>query len=233
MLDTVEITNYFDRHASRYDELIETVAFQLDDAYRYLAEYVSSVHPTRTGLRVLELGIGTGKFTKYLLQANPTAVVTGVDASAQMIEIARHNLIQYQERLSFTQGEFPDSIPNMTFDCVVSAIALSFYGIDYTKLFRRVHSVLDRGGVFAYAVNVAYNASSVDRVLSQMLRRQISVTAEQLLWLKGIGPNVQLYQVPADWHRATLSLGGFSDVDCIYLRHKLGIFSGTKPQVAV
>jgi SAM-dependent methyltransferase len=205
MLDTVEITNYFDRHASRYDELIETVAFQLDDAYRYLAEYVSSVHPTRTGLRVLELGIGTGKFTKYLLQANPTAVVTGVDASAQMIEIARRNLTQYQERLSFTQGEFPDSIPNMTFDCVVSA----------------------------YAVNVAYNASSVDRVLAQMLRRQISVTAEQLLWLKGIGPNVQLYQVPADWHRATLSLGGFSDVDCIYLRHKLGIFSGTKPQVAV
>ena len=59
------------------------------------------------------------------------------------------------------------------------------------------------------------------------------ITDEQLGWLKQIGDGMQLYQVPIDWHRTTLSQGGFTDVDCIYLRHKLSIFSGLKPRVGV
>jgi len=232
MLGT-ETVQYFDRHASRYDELIGSVAFQLDDAYDYLAQYVSGIFPEKHPLRVLELGIGTGGFTKHLLRLNSEAVVTGVDASSRMLENASQNLAEYGDRLSLIHGEFPGAIPDGEFDCVVSAIALSFYTIDYPGLFRRVHQVLNQGGVFAYAVNVAQNASSIDRVLLQMLRRRMSLTEEQLGWLKSIKEKVNLYQVPADWHRASLNQGGFVDVDCIYLRHKLGIFSGAKPRVAL
>ena len=52
-------------------------------------------------------------------------------------------------------------------------------------------------------------------------------------YIQDTRPDVKLYQVPVDWHRAALQQGGFSDVDCIYLRHKLGIFSGAKALVAV
>ena len=68
---------------------------------------------------------------------------------------------------------------------------------------------------------------------SGMLRKRIDITEEQLHWLKSIQQNVKLYHVPADWHRAALEQGGFTDVDCIYLRHKLGIFSGAKALVAI
>ena len=228
-----ETVQYFDRHAARYDELIESAAFQLDDAYDYLAQYVSGTQPEKRPLHVLELGIGTGGFTKHLLRLNPAAVITGIDASSRMIENATQNLAEYRDRLSLLHGEFPGAIPEGDYDCVVSAIALSFYTIDYTALFRKVHQVLQQGGVFAYAVNVAQNASSIDRVLLQMLRRHLSLSDEQLRWLKSIKEKVNLYQVPADWHRTSLNQGGFVDVDCIYLRHKLGIFSGAKPRVAI
>jgi hypothetical protein len=100
-------------------------------------------------------------------------------------------------------------------------------------LFRKIHRVLKPGGLFVYAVNVAQNASTVDRILSGMLRKRIDITTEQLGWLKSIQQNLKLYQVPADWHRGALAQGGFTDVDCIYLRHKLAIFSGAKAVVAV
>lgn len=229
----IETVQYFDRHACRYDELIESVAFQLDDAYDYLAQFVSGSQAEKRPLRVLELGIGTGGFTKHLLRRNPAAIVTGVDASSRMLDNAAQNLAVYGDRVSLIHGEFPAAIPDGEYDCVVSAIALSFYSIDYPAVFRRVHQVLQQGGIFAYAVNVAQNAMSVDRVLLQMLRQQMSLTEEQLVWLKSIKEKVNLYQVPADWHRSSLNHGGFVDVDCIYLRHKLGIFSGAKPRVAI
>jgi ubiquinone/menaquinone biosynthesis C-methylase UbiE len=233
MLQNLDTANYFDRHAIRYDELVETVAFQLDDAYNYLAEYVTAMFPGKSQLRVLELGIGTGRFTRHLLEVNHAALVTGIDASSQMLERAALNLAQYQDRLTFIPGEFPEAIPDLQYDCVVSAIALSFYPIDYDVLFRELHRRLAPGGIVAYAVNVAYNNSCIDTALSRMLGRKMELTAEQLQWMKGIQGNVQLYQVPVDWHRAQLQRGGFCDVDCIYLRHKLGVFSGAKARVAV
>lgn len=233
MLEGTETAQYFDRHASRYDELIETVGFQLDDAYEYLAHYITETQPGQHPVRVLELGVGTGRFTHHLLRVNSAAVVTGVDASSGMLEAAKRNLEEYRNRLSLIHGEFPGAIPDAEYDSVVSAIAFSFYNIDYVALFREVHRVLQPGGVFAYAVNVAQNASSVDRVLTQILRGRMEVTQEQLSWLRSIKENIKLYQVPIDWHRTALIGGGFCDVDCIYLRHKLGIFSGAKPRIAM
>lgn len=233
MLEALETAQYFDRHAPRYDELIGTVSFQVDDAYDYLARYIAGAWADKNPVRILELGIGTGLLTGHVLRTNSAAVVTGIDGSSGMLERARQNLQPYADRLSLIHGQFPDAISDAEYECVVSAIALSFYNIDYTALFRRVHRVLKPGGLFVYAVNVAQNASSIDRVLSGMLRKRIDITDEQMRWLKGIQQNVKLYQVPVDWHRASLQQGGFCDVDCIYLRHKLGIFTGAKALVAV
>jgi ubiquinone/menaquinone biosynthesis C-methylase UbiE len=233
MLEGLETARYFDRHASRYDELIETIAFQTHDAYDYLAEYISGTQVEKSPLRILELGIGTGQLTGHIFRANPAAAVTGIDASSRMLERAGHNLEQYRDRLSLIHGEFPAVMPESEYDCVVSAIALSFYNIDYAAVFRKVHRLLRPGGLFVYAVNVAHNALSVDHVMMRMLRRRVEITEDQLSWLKSIKENVKLFQVPSDWHRTALCQGGFVDVDCIYLRHKLGIFSGAKPRIAM
>jgi ubiquinone/menaquinone biosynthesis C-methylase UbiE len=233
MLEALETEQYFDRHAGRYDELIGTVSFQLDDAYDYLAHYITGAWEGKNPVRILELGIGTGLLTRHLLEINNAAVVTGIDGSSGMLERARQNLQAHTDRLSLIHGQFPDAIPDAEYECVVSAIALSFYNVDFAALFRKIHRVLKPGGLFVYAVNVAQNSCSVDRILSAMLRKRIDITDEQLRWLKSIQQNVKLYQVPADWHRAALEQGGFTDVDCIYLRHKLGIFSGAKALVAV
>lgn len=75
MLETLETAQYFDRHAARYDELIGTVSFQVDDAYNYLARYVAGAWADKNPLRILELGIGTGLLTGHLLRTHSAAVV--------------------------------------------------------------------------------------------------------------------------------------------------------------
>jgi tRNA (cmo5U34)-methyltransferase len=233
MMDSLEIEQYFDRHADRYDELVSTIGFQLDDAYEYLAQYIDLNFPGTDRVRILELGTGTGQLTEQLLRNSSRVVITGVDASSQMLECASRNLKAYGDRVSLIHGEFPEVIPESEFECAVSAIAFSFYTIDFAALYRKIHKVLRPGGLFVYAVNVAQNSSSVDSVLSRMLRERLEISAEQLNWMKSIRGNVQLFQVPVDWHRTAMLHGGFSDVDCIYLRHKLGVFSGIKPRIAL
>ena len=172
MLEALETEQYFDRHSARYDELIGTVSFQVDDAYDYLARYVAGAWADKNPLRILELGVGTGLLTGHMLRTSGAAVVTGIDGSSGMLDRARQNLQPFADRLSLIHGHFPDAIPDAEYECVISAIALSFYNIDYAALFRKVHCVLKPGGLFVYAVNVAQNASSIDRILSGILRNE-------------------------------------------------------------
>jgi len=228
-----EVRQYFAKHAGRYDELVGSLAFQLTDAYSYLACYLARQLSQERRPRVLELGIGTGALTRHLLMACEALCVTGIDASPEMLRQARHNLHGYEERLSLVCGEFPDAIPEAEYDCVVSGMALSFYGIDHAALFRRVHRALISGGCFAYAANVTQNASSVENVIAKMLGDRVSLSREQWEFLRQIRGKLRIFEPPIDWHTAQLRQTGFLDVDCIYLRYKLGIFAGIRPRVAL
>jgi ubiquinone/menaquinone biosynthesis C-methylase UbiE len=70
------------------------------------------------GRRVLDVGTGTGRAAIAL--AKRGAIVTGVDASAEMLEVAARRAEEAQARVTFTRGdahrlEFPDR----AFDAVV------------------------------------------------------------------------------------------------------------------
>lgn len=234
--DTSATREYFDRHAVRYDEIVRNVDFQLNDGYRYLADYVQLATARCDELHILELGIGTGKLTRYLLEADPRARVTGVDVSPRMLENAEHNLRNYSERLALVCGDFASkAVVDGKYDLVVSAIALTLYTIDHESLYRRVHHLLKKEGLFVYAANVAQNESAVDRIARQMLVGQLAIEKEQAQWLHDIkgGADTDIFMAPARWHVEQLQRAGFYDADCIYLRYKLGIFSAQKPGSAL
>jgi ubiquinone/menaquinone biosynthesis C-methylase UbiE len=68
-----EIAVYFDKHA-----------------------YVIKIYSERSEPHVLELGIGTGKLSSYLLGAHDALRLTGIDVSRRMLEYAgraRHCVI--------------------------------------------------------------------------------------------------------------------------------------------
>ncbi|WP_329237257.1 class I SAM-dependent methyltransferase [Streptomyces sp. NBC_01460] len=82
-----DLARAFDRASHSYDRLTG-----LNPGYR--SDLLRSAHRLRLprggrGLRVLDLGCGTGASTRALLRAAPYARITAVDASAGMLERAR------------------------------------------------------------------------------------------------------------------------------------------------
>lgn len=226
------VVEYFEQHASRYDELVASADFQLDDAYRYLADYLAQCFGEARELRILELGIGTGKLTAFLLDRLGSAHVTGVDISSAMLDRARANLRRHAGRVTLQCSDFARASIEAQYDVVVSAIALTFHGIDHGLLYRDVNRWLVRGGQFVYAANVAQSAASCDAAVSQMLGRRMALDSGARAFLASLrAPEILL--TPSRWHLRELERAGFIDVDCLYLRYKLGIYSGRRPGIAV
>jgi ubiquinone/menaquinone biosynthesis C-methylase UbiE len=95
------VARSFDRHAHGYDKLVGANP-GYHEHLRMSAQRMGL--PNRgAGLRLLDLGCGTGASTAALLDAAPEADITAVDASAEMLAQARRKV--WPERVRFVHGD--------------------------------------------------------------------------------------------------------------------------------
>jgi SAM-dependent methyltransferase len=131
------------------------VAFEDGNAYdRYMGRwsvaigerFLAWLHPP-ANLRWLDVGCGTGAFTKLVLdQAAPEAIV-GIDPSPALVEHARRTVTSPQ--VDFREGSAIDlPFAAGTFDVVVSALAIHFFA-DRPKALREMLRVTRPGGIVA------------------------------------------------------------------------------------
>lgn len=96
------------------------------------------------GLRVLEVGCGTGRTACLLAQMG--AQVTAMDQSIVMLEKAEQRAQQQQLQIEWIQGNIT-AIPlrSDTYDAVI-AESVTVFAADPVKAFREYHRVLRKGG---------------------------------------------------------------------------------------
>ena len=90
----------FDAHARYYDKLVGANP-GYHEHLRMSARRMGLPNQG-AGLRLLDLGCGTGASTAALLDAAPEADITGVDASAEMLAVARRKT--WPSRVRFVHG---------------------------------------------------------------------------------------------------------------------------------
>jgi tRNA (cmo5U34)-methyltransferase len=131
---------------------------------------------------ILELGVGSGETTRRLLDAHPNAHITGLDASAEMLEAARQKLPG--ERVTLEEARMEDPLPAGPYDLVATALAVHHLdGPAKADLFRRVAAVLRPGGRFVLAdVVVPVDPADVVTPIDGEYDMPSSVD-EQLRWL--------------------------------------------------
>ncbi len=101
------------------------------------------------GERVLDVGCGTGSLAAALkVSVGPTGSVHGIDASPEMIEVARRNASKAGVDVNFRVGLAEAiSFPNGTFDLVVSQLAIHHLPDDLKpSAFKEMYRVLKSGG---------------------------------------------------------------------------------------
>jgi tRNA (cmo5U34)-methyltransferase len=100
---------------------------------------------------VLDLGIGTGETAAAVLEVHPHARVTGVDASAPMLAVARERIAP-DSVAELIVRKLQDPLPAGDFDLVVSSLAVHHLRRRQKRdLFRRIRNSLGPGGCFVLA----------------------------------------------------------------------------------
>lgn len=136
-----EYASYAEVYDLLFDDLDKDVAFYLDAARKHLP-------PAGT---ILELGVGTGRQTRRLLEAGYDVV--GIDPSEPMLRRAAERLASYAPRGRLVQANAQAMRLGRQF-----ALAIAPYGMvahlhdDQERLavFRNVHEHLQPGGVFVF-----------------------------------------------------------------------------------
>ena len=136
--------------------------------------------------RLLELGTGTGQTALALLERHPEARLTGMDASADMLAVARSVLPA--DRVLLQERRLEDPLPAGPFDAVASALAVHHLdGNGKADLFRRAAAVLAPGGRLVVGdVVVPQDPSDAVTPIEAGFDRPDTVAA-QLRWLAGAG----------------------------------------------
>jgi SAM-dependent methyltransferase len=136
-----------------YETMAERYAAKIDtkphNAY-YDRPTVFSLLPDVSGKHVLDAGCGPGAYAQWLVEHG--AQVLGLDASPQMVKIARQRV---GDRAQFRVADLSaplDFVQDAAFDVVLSALTISYIA-DLNALFAEFARVLRPGGLFVFSTH--------------------------------------------------------------------------------
>ena len=96
--------------------------------------------------RVIDAGCGTGRLTRELSARLPHGELVALDASPQMLEMARTHLADCRPPVRFVQVALPD-IPFADWADVIFSTATFHWVRNHQGLFNNIRRALKRGGV--------------------------------------------------------------------------------------
>lgn len=146
-IDRSNVTRSFDVHARSYDRMVGANP-GYHEHLRMTARRMGL--PNRgAGLKLLDLGCGTGASTAALLDAAPGAEITAVDASAEMLAQAKRKT--WSSPVRFVHGNAEDLARNGIvgpYDGIMAAYLLRNL-VDRDAALRQFHGLLKPGAPLA------------------------------------------------------------------------------------
>jgi demethylmenaquinone methyltransferase/2-methoxy-6-polyprenyl-1,4-benzoquinol methylase/phosphoethanolamine N-methyltransferase len=187
-------------HGARwYDLFSRVISFGRDKAIR--EKLIELAAPAR-GEKVLDVGCGTGTLALALKSSVGTGEVHGIDASPEMIEVAKGKAAKAGSDIDF-QVALIEAIPfpDASFDLVTSSLMLHHLPDDLkAKGFLEIRRVLKPGGRFMAMDFAAESHSPLGHLLSIFGHSRGAIMVDKLTPM--------------------LKDAGFSDVEGIPTRHK-------------
>lgn len=147
-----------------YDPLLKWV--MREDTFKRILVSQAHIMP---GMKVLDLGCGTGTLTLMLKRAQPLAEVTGLDGDSQVLDIARRKSrdmdIQWDEGLA-SALPYLDSV----FDRVVTSLVIHHLTTgDKRRAVKEIHRVL-KPGAELLVLDFGPGHSFLPRVMTAYMR---------------------------------------------------------------
>ena len=135
----------YDLIAHWYDELVESDTFIGSIIDPTLWQLVGDV----SGKHICDLGCGQGRLARELI--NRGAIVTGIDLSSELIEIAKQKISNATINYLVDNAETLHKISDSSFDMVISNLALMDM-VDIDKVFTSIRRVLKSDSYFIFSI---------------------------------------------------------------------------------
>lgn len=195
------------------------------------------------GASVLELGAGSGLFTREMINTEHFNEIIVSDGAEAMLAIAKNNLSNHSthlifDNLDFTQTCWSKKYKDIKIDAVTSSMAIH-HAANKKALFNEVYNVLSPNGVFVFADHVAGASPLIDNLIGTK-RAKIKLSSSD----KEIKDPLKIENFIKDDNEKQDAEGnkcepitsylnylkevGFTDVDCIWRDYWLAVFVAKK-----
>ena len=217
----------FDQAAETYDRSRKQLVPCFDDFYGTALELIPA--QPHDNLRVLDLGAGTGLLSSFIAESFPTASITLLDISQEMLDKARERFGGLVKRLEFIVGDYGEGIAGQ-FDVVVSALSIHHLSNDNKRrLFKNIHNALADGGIFINADQVLGPTPHIEQRyqetwLKEVRKRGVSETDLNAALKRMEADQMATLEEQLQWLRQA----GFNPAHCWYQHHRFAVFSGEK-----
>ncbi len=144
-----EIKSRFAKEAASYREEAPLVNFDFEDLTKILLWITNKIYPdNRVKIKILDIGAGNGMLSEILLKSYPNAEITLLDFAPEMLTSAK---VYFEEtnipnkNIKYIVRDFiRDSLPNESYDLVISSYALHHIRSDeeLRQVFSKIASVL-------------------------------------------------------------------------------------------
>ncbi|WP_409199798.1 class I SAM-dependent methyltransferase [Methanobrevibacter sp. DSM 116169] len=202
----MSIKEKFDEAAEEYDKNRKHLIPCFDDFYGIATEIIDF---NGDNPKVLDLGAGTGLFSKFILDKFPNANITLVDLSEEMLNKAK---IRFNDNKNITYicDDYLNLDFNNDFDIIISSLSIHHLEEDdKKKLYMKCFDYLKSNGIFINADQVLSSSEKLENIFKYNLNQKIlnspldkdyikvaderrkfdkpSTLLDQLKWLKEIG----------------------------------------------
>jgi len=118
-----------------------------------ITELTKLVDPTKDKIKLLDLGCGTGEYTKQIAEIFPNANITGLDISEKIIRIAEKKCRKYKNVRFVVRSAYNTGFRDDYFDVVTGFYFL--HHINIRKIAQEINRILKKKGkVFFYEPNI-------------------------------------------------------------------------------
>lgn len=223
------IDQAFNATIDYYDDWIRKAVPGYDDMFAIARELLP--FPEEAEVDVLDLGAGTGLFSRLVLGKYPRGRFVLVDVAARMLDVARERFSGHQEQFCFMVADYRTLREEGSYDLVISALSIHHLADSEKRaLFARVHAALRTGGIFL----------NIDQIRGATPALQELYCDTWLAKVRAAGAAEEEVQAGVNRRlafdrEATLldQLGwleeaGFADADCVYKNYLMGLFYAVK-----
>lgn len=222
------VKEQFNSVSKKYDSQRQYLIPCLKDFYSACLPLVKSLTHAK---KVLDIGAGTGLFSRFIYDLNPNLNFTLADLSGQMLDVARERF-DGMNNFEFMELDLSkDALPGK-YDIIISALAIHHLeDADKAKLYKKVYLALNDGGLFINADQVAGKNLLFDSLYKYHWRETVSNSGIDHEALVQAFERTKLDKfAPLETQLIMLEKAGFNEVDCIYKNMNFAVFGGFKDE---